>query len=235
MKIFSVILSLFFAISLQGCHYAKSNQQVVISNDCGNTWKKINSGESVPKGTLDPCYMKVVIPNFPMPGENTFICNLSEKVRATVHIDYEYSIIEPLSFIKQARYLGKANTHADDEEALNNDAFETAENIIIDTRLRDVAKAIFIKEDIVEIDQAEIELKLLQETNKRLDELGILLNFITLTFELDELTRQAVDVSTALKIYQSKDIEELGKEIILRKSGASKIIINNNQEPENTN
>ncbi|MFM8741109.1 MAG: hypothetical protein ACKOC0_13025, partial [Cytophagales bacterium] len=54
---------LFFVAILfvtQSCHYAKSNQQVVISEDCGMTWKRINAGDAVPKGGLNACYMKVV-------------------------------------------------------------------------------------------------------------------------------------------------------------------------------
>lgn len=97
----------FFAAALlfQGCNYAKSNQQVVVSNDCGMTWKKINAGDAVPKGVGNPCYMKVVMPNYPMQGDSRFISNFKDRVRAAVHIDYDYSITEPLAFIKQASTL----------------------------------------------------------------------------------------------------------------------------------
>ncbi|QQT33007.1 hypothetical protein I6I99_10755 [Sphingobacterium multivorum] len=44
-------------ITFQSCNYAKSNQQVVVSEDCGMSWKKINAGEAVPKGGLNMCYM----------------------------------------------------------------------------------------------------------------------------------------------------------------------------------
>ncbi|WP_313236098.1 hypothetical protein AACH28_04715 [Sphingobacterium thalpophilum] len=216
-------------ITFQSCNYSKSNQQVVVSEDCGMTWKKINVGEAVPKGGLNMCYMKVVVPNFPMQGEATFISNLKDKVRANVHIDYDYSIIDALSFIKQAKFLGKANVDADNEEAIGK-SFEMAENMVIDKRIKDVAKRIFVDEDIVELDQSEIENHLLAESNKVLEQLGVHLNFITLSFDLDEQTRQAIDVSTAMKIYESKGLTDLGKQVMSQRAGATKITVENKTE-----
>jgi hypothetical protein len=217
-------------VTIQSCNYAKSNQQVVISDDCGMNWKKINAGDAVPKGGLNACYMKVVIPNYPMQGESKFISNLKDRVRANVHIDYDYSITEPLAFIKQAKYIGKANVNADDPDAINESAFESAENMVIDKRIKDVAKAVFINEDIVELDQSDIETHLLNESNKILEPLGVRLNFITLTFDLDEQTRQAIDVSTAMKIYESKGLQEIGKQVMAQRAGATKIIMENKTE-----
>jgi len=223
------IVCLFF--SIQGCNYAKSNQQVLVSSDCGMTWKKIAAGDAVPKGGMNACYMKVVIPNFPMQGDSRFITNLKDRVRASVHIDYDYSITEPLAFIKQAKYLGKANADVDTDGALNNTAFEGAENIVIDKRIRDVGKSMFLLEDIVDLDQAEIENKLLTETNKILEPFGVHLNFITLTFDLDEQTRQAIDVSTAMKVYESKGLQDVGKQVMIERAGATKIVVENKMGP----
>jgi hypothetical protein len=222
-----LIIAIVSIAVLSSCNYAKSNQQVVVSSDCGMSWEKIESGDAVPKGVANPCYMKVVIPNYPMQGDSRFITNLKDKVRAFVHIDYDYSINDPLEFIKQAKFLGKANAHADSDGALDPSAFEGAENMVIDKRIRDVSKAIFINEDIVELDQAEIENKLLETSNKVLDPLGVTLNFITLTFDLDDQTRQAIDVSTAMKIYESKNLSELGKTVIVQKAGAARVVVEN--------
>lgn len=219
------VLACCILVVAYGCNYAKSNQQVVISTDCGMTWKKINAGDAVPKGTMNPCYMKVVIPNYPMQGDSRFISNFKDRVRAAVHIDYDYSIIEPLAFIKQAKYLGKANIDADDDGALDPGAFEGAENMVIDKRIRDVSKGILLNEDIVELDQADLEQHLYSESNKVLEPFGVKLNFITLTFDLDEQTRQAIDVSTAMKIYESKQLQDIGKQVMSQRAGASKIII----------
>lgn len=220
------LVFLLAAAGISGCsNYAKSNQQVVVSDDCGKSWELIPAGEAVPKGTINPCYMKVVIPNFPMQGDSRFVTNLKDRVRAAVHIDYDYSIVEPLAFIRQAKFLGKANTDADSEEALNPRAFEGAENIVIDKRIRDVSKSLFLHEDIVELDQADIENNLLVQSNKVLEPLGVHLNFITLTFDLDEQTRQAIDVSTAMKIYESRNLADVGRQVMVARAGAAKVAV----------
>lgn len=216
-----------FAITTQSCNYAKSNQQVLISNDCGMNWSKLDAGDPIPTQGVNVCRMKVVIPNYPMQGDSKFITNLKDRVRANVHIDYDYSITDPLLFIKQARYLGKANADPDDDSALNDSAFEGAENMVIDKRIKDVGKALFINEDIVDLDQAELENNLLIESNKVLESLGVHLNFITLTFDLDEQTRQAIDVSTAMKVFNSKGLGEIGEKVITQRAGATKIIVEN--------
>lgn len=222
--------SILILLLITSCNYAKSNQQVLVSTDCGMTWKMINAGDAVPKGTMNPCYMKVVIPNFPMQGDSKFITNLKDRVRASVHIDYDYSIVNPLAFIKQAKYLGKANADADSEGALDPGAFEGAENMVIDKRIKDIGKAIFLNEDIVELDQADLENALLVEANKILEPLGVHLNFITLTFDLDEQTRQAIDVSTAMKIYESRNLKEVGEKVMVQRAGATKITVENKTE-----
>lgn len=223
---------LFLIVLLNGCYYAKSNQQVVVSDDCGVTWKKINAGSAVPRPGVNPCYMKVVIPNFPMQGEAKFITNLKDKVRTVTHIDYDYSISEPLAFIKQAKFLGKANTDADDENAIGT-KFEGAENMVIDKNIKEVAKNLFISEDIVELDQTELEDRLLSDCNKVLEPLGIKLNFITLTFDLDEQTRMAIDIATAMKIYQSRGLVDLGMDVMKERAGATKITVENSADKTN--
>jgi len=223
----SIVLLLILGTSTS-CQHAKSNQQVLVSTDCGENWKEISAGNAVPVGTMNYCFMKVILPNWPMQGTSKFVCNLSEKVRVLTDIDYDYTIVKPLSFIVQAKYLGKANKHADDSEALDPSEFETAENMVIDKRLRDVVKEILLSEDIVELDQSEIEDVLLVKTNQILEPFGVRLNFISITFDMDEQTRQAIDISTAMKIYRSKDLEELGKQIMVAKAGATKITIEGN-------
>ena len=222
------------AITFQSCNYAKSNQQVLVSDDCGMNWKKINAGDAVPKAGMNYCYMKVVIPNYPMQGDAKFITNLAARVRVEAHIDYDYSITNGLAFIKEAKSLGRANADADDPDAIDPKQFEGAENRVIDKRIKDVAKALFLTQDIIELDQADLEDELLVQCNKRLEPLGVQLNFITLTFDTDEQTRQAIDVSTAMKIYESKGISEVGKQVMVQRAGATKITVENKTEAAKT-
>ncbi len=86
----------------------------------------------------------------------------------------------------------------------------------------------------MELDQSDMETHLLNESNKVLEPLGVHLNFITLTFDLDEQTRQAIDVSTAMKIYESKGLQELGKQVMTQRAGATKIVVENRTEQPKT-
>jgi hypothetical protein len=100
-------------------------------------------------------------------------------------------------------------------------------------RIKEVAKSLFVDEDIVELDQSELEDRLLSESNKILEPLGVKLNFITLTFDLDEQTRQAIDVATAMKIFRSRGIESVGLEVMKARAGATKVVVET--KSENTN
>src|SRR5687768_9054275 len=209
MKSILILQLVALASIIQSCSYAKANQQVLVSTDCGMSWKLIPAGDAVPKGGVNACYMKVVIPNYPMQGQSQFVSNFKERVRVRVHIDYDYSITNGLSFIKQAKRLGTANADADSDEALDPAAFESAENSVIDVRIKDVAKAILLNEDIVDTDQADLEMKLRDGVNKVLEDKGVVLNFITLTLDPDEQTRQAIDIATAMRIYETKGIPDV--------------------------
>lgn len=228
--IWNVLLLIVLAISIQSCQYAKSNQQVVVSEDCGESWSLIKAGDAVPRAGVNMCYMKVVMPNYPMQGDMRFIANLRHKVKVNTEIDYDYQITQPLSFIKQAKFLGKANQDADSEDALNNKAFETAENSVIDKRIKDVAKRIFEDVDIIEVDLSDLESILLTDINKTLEPLGIQLNFLTLTFIPDEQTRQAIDIATAMRIYNANQLGDIGKTVMAARAGATKITVETKSE-----
>ena len=96
--------------------------------------------------------------------------------------------------------------------------------MVFDRRNKDVAKAVFIDQNIVELYQSDMENHLLEANNKVLEPLGIRLNFITLIFDLDEQTRQAIDVSTAMKIYESKGLTEVGKQVVIQRASFTKMV-----------
>jgi hypothetical protein len=218
---------LFISITavLYACSYAKANQKVVISTDCGITWSEVKAGEAVPLGTGNRCFMKVVMPNYPMQGQSIFVTNFANKVRVKLHLDYDYSIEEPLLFIKEAKYLGRANADADSDGALDPSAFEGAENSVIDVRIRDVAKSLMEDKDLVDADISNLEDSIYIRANEILKAKGIHLNFITLTFDLDEQTRQAIDVATAMRIYDANGLGEVGKKVMEARAGATKISV----------
>lgn len=227
---FMLAIGLTLGTTLNSCNYAKANQKVLLSDDCGKTWVEVQAGEHVSKGGINPCFQKVVIPNYPMDGDMKFIANLNgtDKIRAEVEIDYSYRIVDGLKFMKEAKSLGKSNVDADDEAAIGLQ-FESAENRVIDKRLKDVAKRLLEESDIVGLDVSDMEMKIQQQAQEVLSKYGIEFDFITFILLPDDLTRQAIDASIAMKIYNTNGIGELGKQLLVARAGANSINIINKE------
>ena len=217
-KLLSFIL---LAIAFQSCDYATSNVQTLYTSDCGVSWKLIKAGESIPKA-MGMCSYKVTIPDYPMQGESKFKTAFKDKVLANVEVTYDYAIVNGIQFISEAKYLGKSNTSSDDKTN-GSDAYETAENSVIDKRIKEVARELLIAEDITDFSQSDFEDKLLNEVNKLLKDKGVELNFLSFVPIPDEQTRTAIDVATASKIYKAKDLVEIGEKVLSAKAGATRV------------
>lgn len=222
MKQIQFILMLAIAIlTLQSCDRSQANVRTLISNDCGVTWKLIPAGQTIPK-RITPCELKTTIPGAPMTGESHFKTNFTNKVKTNIDMDYEYEIIDPVKFITEAPYLAKSNSDADDVSS-NSSRFESAENSIIDKRIKDIARNLLLDIDIVEFDQSEFEDTLQMKVNGVLAERGARINYLSFVPTPSEQTEQAIDVATAMKIYESKGLQEVGKQVIANKAGATRI------------
>jgi hypothetical protein len=218
-------LLLLGALQLQSCDYAHSNVTTLVTSDCGQSWVVIKAGEKIPKGVANPCHYKVTIPDYPMQGESRFKIMFKGNVLANIDLGYNYTIINPVMFIGEAKYLGKANASSDAEtNAAGN--FEMAENAVIDKRIKDVARNMLANEDVVDFNPSDFEEKLLPAVNKTLAPLGIRIDFLSFIPVFNEQTDQAIDVATALKIYESKGLKDVAIEIIKAKAGATRVVVN---------
>lgn len=227
-SILTIFLAVLMSMFVQSCDRAQANITTLISNDCGLTWELIKPGQTIPK-RMTTCEMKTTIPSSPMTGDSHFKTRFKNSVKVFIDVDYEYSIIDPVIFISEATYLAKTNADGD-EVSGNSSRFESAENSIIDKRIKDVSRDLLDSIDIIEFDQSEFEDKLLEQVNVLLSKRGVKINFISFVPEPSPQTEQAIDVATAMKIYQSKDLVELGKSVIANKAGANNIIINSDNK-----
>lgn len=217
------------AVLSSACSAAHSNVQTLVTSDCGATWKVIKVGETLP-AMVGVCSYKVTIPDYPMQGDLKFKTSFNNRVLADINVSYDYIITDGIKFVNEAKYIGKMNSDSDDKTNQSG-AYEAAENSVIDKRIREVASNQLIKQDIVDFSQGEFEDMLLLETNKLLDEKGVKLNFISFVPIPEEQTRLAIDVLTAYKVYESKGLGDLGKQIIVARSGAAKINLTNDATP----
>lgn len=218
-----VLLALGF-LTLSACDRATSNTQTVISDDCGKQWKLIKVGEIVPS-RVGVCALKVTIPGYPMQGDTRFRVTFQNRALAYAELGYSYEIVDPLKFIDNAKYLGKQNVKADDG-ANSAGKYESAENMVIDIILRDIATTTLSDVSIIDFDQAKFEGAYLAKVNAELAKRGV--NIQTLTFNVvpDDQTRQAIDVISARNVYASFGMSELGDRIMVSRAGATRVDVN---------
>ena len=137
-QILLTIATAIVVLTFSSCERSQANVQTLISNDCGVTWELIPPGQTIPKRVM-ACELKTTIPGAPMTGESKFKTTFANKVKANIELDYEYEIVDPVKFISEAKYLAKSNSDAD-EVSQNSSRFESAENSIIDKRIKEIAR-----------------------------------------------------------------------------------------------
>jgi hypothetical protein len=215
-----VFLFCFLAAGLAGCSRAHANMQTLVTSDCGVSWTVIKAGETLPVFN-GPCSYSTTIPDYPMQGSMKFRANFKGNVKSNINIGYDYRIVDALVFIGEAKYIGKQP--ASEDAKANDTRFEAAENVVIDKRILDATSELLIAEDIVDFSPLEFENKLLPKINERLKPLGIEVQFLSLVPEADELTNDAIDAATAMRIYELKGMRDVGMEIMKAKAGAAKL------------
>lgn len=211
------------ALVTSACDRAISNMQTLISDDCGKSWRAIAPGNTVP-ARVGVCALKVTIPNYPMQGDAVFKVNFKNHVLVSVSTSYEYTITDPLKFIANARYIGRQNSDGDGS-ANSTSQYETAENMLIDRRIREVASNMLRAEDIVDFDQGAFEDRLLISANDALKDRGIVLNSMAFVPTPDEQTRLAIDAGAAVRVYDASGMNELGRQMMVARAGAPNITI----------
>lgn len=228
MKLRAIALgaALLAALSLASCGRAISNYQTLVSSNCGESWRVIPVGSTIP-GQIAACDLRVDVPNYPMGGESNFIGIFSGNVRVTVNSSYDYTITEPLSFIEGARFIGRQNSTGESTSA---NVWDMAENLIIDRAIRDVANSPdFLQgESIVDFSPGEFEARVQEAVNARLAERGVQLNSFTFVVTPDDQTRNMIDAASALRVCLSISgmTQATCTEIIRERAGAPRIVVN---------
>ena len=226
----NVVVALFLMLAIAGCNRAPSNVHVLSTSNCGASWEKLTVGATVPKHTGNPCGYNVALPNWPMAGDAHFKTQFSKKVLSTAKMSYTYTIVDPLLFIGEARYLGKMGSSLELSADTVGNRYEMAENIIIEKMLREVTTDLTRNLDVVDANPAEIEEAILKHAQGVLEKKGIVLSDLALIIENDDMTRMAIDSATAIRVYEAAGIRTVGEAVITARAGATNIQITNNTE-----
>lgn len=211
--------------SIESCTYAKVNQKVLYSEDCGVNWKEVAAGNRVPSGTGNPCFVKETMPGYEMQGDMDFFVLFKDQVKVKIKLNYSYLIEDPILFMKSAKKLGKTNADADEAQD-DNERFEGAENRVIEIKIKKVTSDEFPKEDVVAHDMNALELKYVDLVNNELKARGVHITTFEMVPDFQLLTQQAIDAANADRIYTSKNMQDFGRQITLARAGATQIIVN---------
>jgi hypothetical protein len=131
-----------------------------------------------------------------------------------------------VKYIAEAKYLGKAGGTAAEAAKAGTGPYETAENQVIDVRIREAATSRTVKQKIVEFNSAKFEDELLAASNVDLAIRGVRLNSMTFVMIPEEQTRMAIDAATAVNVYKSNGMGDLGEKLAIAKAGAPHITVN---------
>lgn len=220
-----VPISLLGLLMIEGCTYAKSNQIVLYSEDCGVNWKQVGMGSRVPASAGNPCFIKETMPGYEMQGDMDFYVLFKDQVKVRMRLSYSYLINDPILFMKVAKKLGKSNSNADDAQD-DNERFEGAENRVIEIKIKKVASDEFTKEDVVSHNINDLEIKYLDLVNEELKDRGVKIATFEMVPDFQPLTQQAIDAANADRIYSAKNMQEFGRQITIARAGANQIVIN---------
>lgn len=218
-------------LALVGCDRAPSNVKTMQTTNCGQDWIVIKPGERIPSTSMNVCAYNTVLPDYPMQGDTEFLTQFIGNILVKTRISYDYEIKDGLKFLKVAKFLGKASGSAQAAaDGTKMGQFETAENVVIDVALREIVTAKTVSADIVTFNPSQFEDWLLKEANKVLAERGVELNSMTFVTIPEDQTRMSIDAATAMLVYKSKNMEELGRQLVIARAGATQVRIDVTKE-----
>lgn len=219
-----IAVSALFAVA--GCDRAPANVKTLQTTNCGVNWTVIRPGERVPT-TIGTCSYNTVLPDYPMQGDTEFLTQFKDNILVRVKIGYDYEIVDGLKFLRVAKFLGKSSgSAAMAAESTRMTSFETAENVVIDVQLRELVTSTTLVADIVEFNPSSFEDKLFKLANDKLSSRGVQLNSMTFVTVPEDQTRMAIDAATAMAVYRSKKMEELGTKLVVARAGATNVTVN---------
>lgn len=227
-----IVACVSFGAILSGCERAPSNVHVISTTDCGASWSVIGIGQAVPTHPGNRCGFNMALPNWPMSGEAEFKTQFAAKVLSKASISYTYQITDPLKFIKNASYLGKMGGSLEISSDSVDSKYTMAENIIINRTLREITTEVTRDSEIIDANPADLEDIVFKKAQETLASRGVTISDMAFVLDPDEQTRLAIDVATAMRVYNNAGIADAGKAIAIARAGASKIVVGDTEKSQ---
>jgi hypothetical protein len=158
-----------------------------------------------------------------MQGDTEFLTQFQGNILVRVKAGYDYEIVEPIKFIQEAKFLGRPSNTAAEASSIDMGPFEVAENMVIDIQLRELTTSATLTMDIVTFNPSKFEDDLFARANKVLEARGVKLKTMTFVTIPEDQTRMAIDAATAMSVYRSKGMEQLGQQLVLARAAATQV------------
>lgn len=221
-----ILIATLVLAAATACDRAPSNVKVLNTSDCGKSWEVIPTGSRLPTNTGNWCGYNITLPDYPMQGGTEFLTQFENNVLVKTQISYDYQIVDPLKFINNAKFLGRMRSQTDDSSnSSEGTSYESAENVVIDVRLRELVTTETVSQDIVRFNPSTFEDGLFKKANAILAERGVALNSMTFVTLPEDQTRMAIDAATAMAVYDSKGMADLGQQLVVARAGATQVTV----------
>lgn len=214
-------ICLLFLCSCNGCEKIPANQIVLNTDNYGQSWRILGKNETVPQCHMAGCY-NIKLPATTMTGGLNSIQRIGKpggSAKVNMLYSYMWEISDPLAFIAEAKELRGGGDYLTDE------SLEGVENRMLDKIFHDISAEILDEEDVIHFDPALFELRLTAAVNESARKYGVRITAVSVVPEFGDQLETALDAAQALELYRSINEEELGKEVIKAKAGATQINI----------
>jgi hypothetical protein len=197
------LIAVLFSLMLFGCEPVPNNTHVVSTDDCGSNWIVVKSGDRYPdhrdRNRVDDCGYNLSFPKWLISGRSEFTALFQDNILSNVQLDYAYKITDPLAFIKQSSYV---------------DSRDSLSNYIVNNMILDSASPMMKNISIVRESPLDIQQNLLLKLNESFSSKGVIIHNLTIVLKPDELTRLAIDSTSALHVFDSAGVSPTGEKFI---------------------
>ena len=226
MKYLSILFVLLTTLLLSSCMpSANPNEWIITTTTCWNTISVLKAGSPIPH-LYTTCDCMIALPSSELGMELECETKFAGRAAGIVSVSGNWRISDPEIFIQNAKSLVSSTTS--EGHKVNPDALEEVENRVVDKMWKDVIRELTPKMQVINLSEKEIEDSLLVLANTKLTGRGVSFSGMSVNVDFSPQTEEALDAASALQIYNDLEQEELGKEIIKAKAGATTITIINN-------
>lgn len=220
MKKFHLTTLVIFILTSNGCRsIVNPGEWVVSTATCWNTISVTKAGDYVPK-LYQVCDRMIILPATFMAADFMIETKFKNRVAGTVNLTYQWRIVDPIKFVYNAKNVLSCPT--DGDKKINPDALEAVENSVVDKMVIDAIREYTPNKPAL-TDELEIEKDIFRLCMERFSDRGIEFASMSVNVNFSVQTEEALDVISALNLYEETGEKEFGKEVIKAKAGASVI------------